>query len=111
MASTSIPEPPAQRRRDWLDLPHELTATILRRLGAIEILENAHKVCTTWRNVCKDPAMWSTVDMRNAGDLGYASADLVKMAMHAVDRSCGQLVDINIEHFGGDDLLKHIGNR
>ncbi|KAK2980550.1 hypothetical protein RJ640_015935 [Escallonia rubra] len=94
-------ESPAARNPNWLDLPRELTASILHRLGAIELLETAQKVCTTWRNICKDPAMWRTVDMRNSGRTYALPYNLEKMTMHAVDLSCGQLEVINIENFVG----------
>ncbi|KAK2980548.1 hypothetical protein RJ640_015933 [Escallonia rubra] len=104
-------ESPAARNPNWLDLPRELTASILHRLGAIELLETAQKVCTTWRNICKDPAMWRTVDMRNSGRTYTLPYDLEKMTMHAVDLSCGQLEAINIENFGSDQLLLYIADR
>lgn len=105
-ASTSSPPPPP-----WADLPRDITANILHRLGAIEMLETAQKVCTTWRNVCKDPAMWREIDMYNLGDLGSMPYNLETMCRHAVDRSQGQLVAINIEYFGTDELLEYIAER
>ncbi|XP_004304708.1 PREDICTED: putative F-box/LRR-repeat protein 23-like [Fragaria vesca subsp. vesca] len=58
-----------------------------------------------WRQICKDPIMWHTIDMRNRG---YECYDLVKMCCYAIDRSCGNLVDISIDHFGTNRLLKYI---
>ncbi|CAI9782175.1 unnamed protein product [Fraxinus pennsylvanica] len=92
----------------WLELPREITALILHKLGTIEILTSAQKVCTTWRRVCQDVTMWRIIDMRNLGDLWATPYDLVKMCRHAVDVSKGQLEDINIEYFGTDDLLTYI---
>ncbi|KAF2317847.1 hypothetical protein GH714_041163 [Hevea brasiliensis] len=37
--------------------------------------------------------------------------DLGRMCRHAVDRSSGGLVDVNIEYFGTDDLLQYIADR
>ncbi|KAG2330737.1 hypothetical protein Bca4012_019678 [Brassica carinata] len=91
--------------RNWAELPSELTLSILRRL---DILENAQKVCTSWLRVCKDPSMWRKIDMRNSGDLGI---NLEIMCRHAVDRSQGGLVEIDIWHFGTDSLLNYIANR
>lgn len=68
-------------------------------------------MCTTWRKICKDPAMWRVVNMENLGDLFAMPYDLEKMCRHAVDRSEGQLVDINVEHFGTDELLLYIADR
>ncbi|XVF81983.1 hypothetical protein PTKIN_Ptkin16aG0006400 [Pterospermum kingtungense] len=98
-------------QRNWLELPRDLTVSILSRLGAIQIIESAQKVCTQWHNICKDPSMWRSIDMRNFGDLSSMPCDLEKMCMHAIDRSCGGLVDINIDYFGTDELLAYIAQR
>lgn len=92
----------------WTELPDNVTLSILSRLGTIDILENAQKVCMKWRRICKDPIMWHTIDMQNCGYEGY---DLVKMCCYAIDRSCGNLVDISIDHFGTNRLLKYITDR
>ncbi|KAJ7969049.1 F-box protein [Quillaja saponaria] len=99
-----------QQTRNWLELPQEVTSMILSKLGAIEILESAQKVCSQWRSISKDPLMWRTIDMRNLGDLHDMPYNLEKMCRHAIDRSCGQLVDINVEYFGTDELLEYITN-
>ncbi|XP_030968810.1 F-box protein SKIP19-like [Quercus lobata] len=105
-SSSSSSSTRSEQYRNWLELPRDVTASILQRLGAIEILESAQKVCMHWRNLCKDPSMWRAIDMRNHEywDLDH----LEKMCRHAIDRSSGQLRDISIEYFGTDDLLKHI---
>ncbi|KAK4488135.1 hypothetical protein RD792_003877 [Penstemon davidsonii] len=104
VSSSSAPRPP------WVELPRDVTANILHRLGAIEILESAQRVCTTWRNVCREPAMWRVIDMGNIGDPDDPY-DLKIMCRHAVDRSQGQLIDIKIEHFGNDELIHYIAER
>ncbi|XVF45976.1 hypothetical protein PTKIN_Ptkin02bG0251000 [Pterospermum kingtungense] len=95
--------------RNWLELPREVTASILLRLGTIEMIDNAQVVCTQWFNICKDPSLYRSIDMRN--NLGRSSDYLKKLCMHAVDRSCGGLVDIDIESFGTDELLSYITQR
>ncbi|KAF5770756.1 putative F-box domain-containing protein [Helianthus annuus] len=40
-----------QEKRNWLDLPSDVTANILNRIGMVDILENAQKVCTAWRKI------------------------------------------------------------
>ncbi len=97
----------SEQYRNWLELPRDVTASILQRLGAIEILTSAQHVCKLWYNLCKDPFMWRTIKMYNLDYLG----DLEKMCRNAVDRSSGQLRDINIEYFVTDDLLNYIANR
>ncbi|KAE8727619.1 F-box protein SKIP19 [Hibiscus syriacus] len=101
----------AAETRNWLELPQDVTASIFSRLGAIGILNSAQKVCSQWRNISKDPSMWKSIDMRNLGDLHNMEYDPEKMCIHAVDRSCGQLLDINIENFGPDELLSYISER
>ncbi|XP_023635653.1 putative F-box/LRR-repeat protein 23 [Capsella rubella] len=39
--------------RNWAELPSELTFSILNRLGVIDILQNAPKVCKPWHRVLK----------------------------------------------------------
>ncbi|KAJ9163272.1 hypothetical protein P3X46_022958 [Hevea brasiliensis] len=103
--------PPQEPYRNWVELPRDVTASILWKLGAIEILTSAQLVCSTWRSICKDPSMWRSIDMHNLGDLWDMDYDLGRMCRHAVDRSSGGLVDVNIEYFGTDDLLQYIADR
>lgn len=49
--------------------------------------------------------------MHNSGELRNMDYDLAKMCVHAVDRSCGHLLDINVEYFGTDALLRYISER
>uniref|UniRef100_A0A0D2ZTQ1 F-box domain-containing protein n=1 Tax=Brassica oleracea var. oleracea TaxID=109376 RepID=A0A0D2ZTQ1_BRAOL len=74
---------------NWLELPPEMTSSILNRLGVIEKLESAQKVCRSWRRICKEPLTWSKIDMRNVGHMGGSSHELEKICRHAVDRSQG----------------------
>ncbi|KAL2244631.1 UNVERIFIED_CONTAM: F-box protein SKIP19 [Sesamum indicum] len=55
--------------------------------------------------------MWRVIDMKNLGDLHDMPYDLSIMCRHAVDRCQGQLIDINIEYFGTDELLRYISQR
>ncbi|KAK2992848.1 hypothetical protein RJ640_002948 [Escallonia rubra] len=79
-------EATAAQNPNWLELPPEVTASILRRLGAVELLETARKVCTTWRNICKDPAMWRTVDIRKSRETNLRQHDLEEITMSALKR-------------------------
>ncbi|XP_010467526.1 PREDICTED: putative F-box/LRR-repeat protein 23 [Camelina sativa] len=98
--------------RSWADLPSDLTSSILIRLGVIDILENAQKVCRSWRRVCKDPSMWRKIDMGNLiPKIIYCKCDdLGIMCRHAVDRSQGGLVEIDIKYFCTDKLLNYIAH-
>ncbi|KAL6567269.1 hypothetical protein OROGR_000937 [Orobanche gracilis] len=103
-SSSSTPPP-------WIELPRDVTAYILHRLGTVEILENVQKVCTTWRSVCREPSIWRVIDMKlsDGGLKIFGDADI--MCRRAVDRSQGELIDINIKDFGTDDLLRYISDR
>ncbi|CAF2116317.1 unnamed protein product [Brassica oleracea var. botrytis] len=111
-SSSSSPSPTAMKEGDyypnWAELPPELTSSILHRHGAIEIVETAQKVCRSWRRVCKDPSMWRKIDMRNLGDHGDMYYE--KLCRHAVDLSQGELVEIDIWHFGSDSLLSYVAD-
>lgn len=97
--------------RNWLELPADIMNTILLKLGAIDILSYVQNVSSSWRKICKNPLLWAVIDMHNLGNLLVLDYDLEIMCMHAVERSRGQLVDINIEFFGSDNLLLHISQR
>ncbi|CAM8890789.1 unnamed protein product [Rhodiola kirilowii] len=92
--------------RNWLELPQEVTATILQKIGAFDIINHAQKVCTSWLNICKDPSMWRSINIRDSH--AYYWLDTEGMARHAVDRSCGQLLEINIEYFGTDEFIHYL---
>ncbi|KAI3695050.1 hypothetical protein L1987_78038 [Smallanthus sonchifolius] len=85
-------------------------ANILYRIGVVDILQSAQKVCTAWRKIFKDPAMWRVVYMGSSSDLN-ADIELDAMCKHVVDRSQGQLVDITIVEFGYGEILLNIADR
>ncbi|KAI3799734.1 hypothetical protein L1987_35034 [Smallanthus sonchifolius] len=99
-----------QQKRNWLDLPSDVTANILKRIGAVDILENAQKVCTAWRKIYKDPAMWRVIYM-NALQSSPGKPSIINMCKRAVDRSQGQLVDITFHYAYDDDLLLYVADR
>lgn len=107
MPSTSKEKQPT---RNWLDLPSDIMCNILYRIGVTDILQNAQKVCTTWRTICKDPSIWRVIymDYYNSPSACYR---LQNMCKNVVDRSQGQLVDITIVGFVDDDLLLYLARR
>ena len=100
-------EPPVEKQlRNWEDLPWEVTASIFSRLMATGILMSVQFVCKSWFDICKDPLLWRRINVVNDRE-----AAVGRLCRHAVDRSCGGLLDINIDYFGTDDLLKYITDR
>ncbi|XP_016501047.1 putative F-box protein At4g05475 [Nicotiana tabacum] len=101
-----------EKRPRWLELPEVIWVDILQRLGAVGMMLTAEKVCTTWRRLCKDPSMWRVINMNNCCDtylVSYFKAQ--EMCRRAVDRSQGELVDINMEYFATDELLAYVAER
>ncbi|KAJ9566014.1 hypothetical protein OSB04_001980 [Centaurea solstitialis] len=94
---------------NWLELPDEIMGgMILQRLGALEILKSAQKVCRNWRRICKDPAMWKKIEIIHYFHFPDKDYVLEKLIKQAVDRSCGKLIDITLKRFCTDDLLDYI---
>lgn len=96
---------------NWLELPRDIIASIFQRLDAVEVVMSASHVCSLWRNICKDPLMWRTIDMTNLCTRNIRRYDLEKVCRCVVQRSSGHLEDIRIECFATDNLLKYIGER
>ncbi|XP_047321196.1 F-box protein SKIP19-like [Impatiens glandulifera] len=99
-------------------LPIDVSVAILQKVGTIDILLNVQLVCVLWRKICLDPIIWRSIDIHNIGklcnlpdflvtsdDLPY---DVHKLTQVAIDRNCGQLVNINLEYIGNDHLLEYI---
>jgi len=116
MASPSVPSTGVERESktaepNWLELPRDLTINILQRLDTIEIVTSVCQVCPLWWNICKDPHMWRTISMIQSSRYDYwewMKMDLANICRYAVERSCGQLEDIDIEFCLTDDLFKYI---
>ncbi|KAJ9560446.1 hypothetical protein OSB04_005606 [Centaurea solstitialis] len=102
-----------QPTRNWLELPSDVMASILSRVGLHDIIKNAEKVCTAWQKICKDPSMWRVICIDNPWQfLSYER--FINLCKHAVDRSQGQLIDITIGHFeifGDFELLQYVADR
>ncbi|CAI9302789.1 unnamed protein product [Lactuca saligna] len=104
MAEMIVSEP-KQHERNWLELPSDVMANILYRVGVVDILENAKKVCTTWHKICKDPSMWRVIHMKKV--LGL-SEQLQEMRKHGVGQSEGQFFDIKVGSFAYEQLIQKI---
>lgn len=112
MAPTSIRvPPPATRTPNWQELPVEITALILKRLGTVDLVSSARKVCKTWRHICSDPAFYRVVDLWFTGDPIKIRFDVAHVARIAVALSRGQMIEFNISYFADDHLLRFISGR
>ncbi|KAL8152438.1 hypothetical protein V2J09_010198 [Rumex salicifolius] len=109
MDSSSTP-PELVQSRNWLELPRDVTMTILMKLRAVEILESAQFVCKLWYCLCKDPSMWRIIDAVNFGERELMPS-YEYMILDAINRSSGGLLEINIETFGSDELISNIAER
>ncbi|KAI3799735.1 hypothetical protein L1987_35035 [Smallanthus sonchifolius] len=99
-----------QQERNWLDLPSDVMTYILNKVGVVDVLENAQKVCTAWHKVCKNPAMWKVINMNNlsSSTAKISRADLCK---HVVDRSQGLLVDVTLIYDVNAELFLYVADR
>ncbi|KAL4563529.1 hypothetical protein LXL04_027572 [Taraxacum kok-saghyz] len=97
-----------EKSPNWLEMSHELMSNILERLDDVEILNSAMKVCTTWRRMGRDPAMWKVINMHKPARARNTNYDLEALTKQAIHLSSGELIDISLEGFGTDDLLHHI---
>ncbi|KAF1002762.1 hypothetical protein AG4045_004171, partial [Apium graveolens] len=95
--------------------------SILERVNCYDMLMSVKKICKLWHRLCKDPHIWRVVKILRdvlSEKLKENKADpvdhevinkvLEKMAMHVIDLSCGQLLDLSIQGFGYDYLLQYI---
>ncbi|KAL1537577.1 putative F-box/LRR-repeat protein 23 isoform X2 [Salvia divinorum] len=94
----------------WIELPADVTANILQRIGAEEMMSSAQKVCTTWWKVCKDPALYRVIDFSSTKQIDF-EAIYSASCRRAVDRIQGQLTDFTIQYFGSDNLMEYIADR
>lgn len=96
-------------KRNWTELPDDITAVIISRLPVIDVLTSAQIVCMKWHKICNEPLAWRTIDMHGHNPATFHK--MFKMCRHGVDRSSGNLVNISLGYFCNDDLLEYITNR
>lgn len=103
------PPPTPSVAPPWIDLPLDVTANILQRLDAVELLHSVQLVCATWWKVCHDPAMWRVIKI--VCPKSNKRYECACMCRRAVDLSQGKHTDLTIVCFGNDELLDYIANR
>ena len=120
MASTSIASfSRVGTSQNWAELPPELTTSILTRVGSVDLLLSARKVCKTWRKICSGPDVWKVVDIRYSeifyklfNELGFDYVSkMEELVKQVVNLSSGQMIDFTIESFGSDNMLRYISDR
>ncbi|XP_074267298.1 putative F-box/LRR-repeat protein 9 [Silene latifolia] len=109
-ASMNNSELSPENYRNMSDLPLDVTLMILKKIGAVEILESVQFVCKMLYNLCKEPSIWRTIHILN---LDEPNRDIKheKMLFNAIDRSDGGLIDLDIEGFGSDQLCSYFASR
>ncbi|KAK9085892.1 hypothetical protein Sjap_026303 [Stephania japonica] len=101
-----------EETRNWLELPQDVMSQIFLKLDMVEILHSVQNVCTLWRIISKDPLLYRSIDLRNQWDVFDSDEnDMERMSKEGVERSCGQLVEFSMEHFGTEELLHFMANR
>lgn len=87
---TEIPRPKKLKTVDtmlqtgphWLQLPTNVNRNILQRLSVVDIVIGASLVSPLWWQICKEPTMWHTIDMRY--NRQTSNSDLVNICMFAI---------------------------
>ncbi|MED6128582.1 hypothetical protein PIB30_099327 [Stylosanthes scabra] len=97
-----------KNQTNWSDLPADLTLMIIAKLSTFDILTSVQQVCRQWRIICKDSSLWHTINMSDVGIPKFVDYNLGMICRHAVYRGCFHLVELSIEYFGTNDLLKFI---
>ncbi|MED6186819.1 hypothetical protein PIB30_070381 [Stylosanthes scabra] len=100
--------PRREHRRNWLNLPVEITLIIFEKLGAIEVLTTVQQVCKRWRTISMDPYTWRAIHMSVYGAPRFMDYHLSWLCRRTIQRSCALVVDISIDYFADHDLLNHI---
>lgn len=100
----------SEETKDWAGLPRNIMFQIFAKLGVFELLFSAQMVCSSWWQLSKDPSLFLTVDIRvyniNRYSKGTKERVAEKVAIEALDRSCGKMV--KFRSFVSDRLLQHI---
>ncbi|XP_076890218.1 putative F-box protein At4g05475 [Bidens hawaiensis] len=91
--------------RNWLELPADVTRNILQRVGMFDQIQSAQKVCTAWREYCKDPSMYRVLRMKMYTLVRYPNCK------RAIDRSQGQLLDLTIIGICDEKVLQYVVDR
>ncbi|KAL5722138.1 hypothetical protein ACHQM5_005695 [Ranunculus cassubicifolius] len=99
-----------QRRRNWLELPEDLISLIFTKIGPIQILHRAQFVCSLWQKLSKQPHLFRSLDLRKPFIHNYYF-NYKKLANVAIDRSSGELVELYVENFGTEDLLRKVADK
>ncbi|KNA21390.1 hypothetical protein SOVF_043660 [Spinacia oleracea] len=95
----------------WLELPEDIWSLILSKLNTTYIIENVQNVCMLFRKLCKQPSLFKVVDMTLPDAYMHLDFDANVLTRFIVDRSCGSIVDIFLEHLCDDDTLMYIVER
>lgn len=103
------PNPPSVEGRNWAELSPDALSVIFGKVGAVEILMGAGRVCRAWRRVAREPLLWRRVDMTRLDHLD--EAEMEAMARMAVDWSAGRMEEFSVARFGSDELFLYIAER
>ncbi|KAJ4792206.1 RNI-like superfamily protein [Rhynchospora pubera] len=104
-------KPVSLKERQWSELPSDILLKIFEKVGQINVLTKAIRVCRDWLEVARnDPILWRKVDMTYHGDQ-FGPNDLEDIACVAVNWSAGQLEEFSAEKFGSGALLQYIASR
>ncbi|KAJ4816014.1 RNI-like superfamily protein [Rhynchospora pubera] len=96
------------KKRKWTELPSDILLIIFQKLGPINVLTKAIRVCRDWLELARSElVLWRKVDMTCHGKK-FGPNYLEDIACIAVNWSAGRLEEFSAEEFGTYDLLQYI---
>ncbi|KAL5698191.1 hypothetical protein ACHQM5_029261 [Ranunculus cassubicifolius] len=91
-------------RRNWLDLPQDGMIIVFSKLDTVDILWRAQFVCIYWQQLAHERHLFSSIYLRSEERSMYLrneerkipSEGVAKILVEAVNRSCGESVEISM---------------
>ncbi|KAL5708604.1 hypothetical protein ACHQM5_019381 [Ranunculus cassubicifolius] len=83
--------------RNWLDLPQDIIMLhIFNKVGVLDILRNVQMVCSTWRDLCKDPCLFTRIIIPESSLHFSFSHRFIDFIRKVGDKSCGQMIEFSV---------------
>lgn len=107
-------KPEAGGYRNWADLPWSLLSIIFEKIGTENILQSAQLVCREWWLLAHEPYLYRRIVIlgnRQRRKSPVSQRHWLNIALAAVDRSAGCLVEFALFQKATDQLLERIAYR
>ncbi|KAL5706868.1 hypothetical protein ACHQM5_024979 [Ranunculus cassubicifolius] len=96
-----------QEKRNWLDLPRDVLILIFMKLGVFDLLINAQRVCSLWRQVSREPILFRSLDFVGAKNYVRKESHFVRLAMQALLRARPQVIKLSFNDYRITKVLRY----